>query len=93
MQTAADVLGTRLAQAMRNRMEIEGEPVKRYRLSYDGTTVGSWDTAREALEQYRRYDDAVRLSGRGITADTVRRNTPQGLYTRLQSHASGTPQW
>lgn len=31
----------------------------------------------------------VGMSGRGITADTVRRNTPQGLYTRLQSHASG----
>jgi hypothetical protein len=31
----------------------------------------------------------VGMSGRGITADTIRRNKPQGLYTRLQSHASG----
>ena len=31
----------------------------------------------------------VGMSGRGITADTARRNTPQGIYTRLQSHASG----
>jgi hypothetical protein len=31
----------------------------------------------------------VGMSGRGITTDTVRRNTPQGIYTRLQSHASG----
>lgn len=31
----------------------------------------------------------VGMSGRGITADTPRRNAPQGLYTRLQSHASG----
>src|SRR5262249_21336967 len=31
----------------------------------------------------------VVMSGRGITAETVRRNTPQGLYTRLKSHASG----
>lgn len=31
----------------------------------------------------------VGMSGRGITADTNRRNTPQGIYTRLQSHASG----
>jgi hypothetical protein len=31
----------------------------------------------------------VGMSGRGINADTPRRNTPQGLYTRLQSHASG----
>src|SRR5258705_5773497 len=31
----------------------------------------------------------VGMSGRGMTAETVRRNTPQGLYTRLQSHASG----
>jgi hypothetical protein len=29
------------------------------------------------------------MSGRGITAESIRRNTPQGLYTRLQSHASG----
>ena len=31
----------------------------------------------------------VGMSGRAITAETIRRNTPQGLYTRLQSHASG----
>ena len=31
----------------------------------------------------------VGMSGRGITAETNRRNTPQGIYTRLQSHASG----
>ena len=31
----------------------------------------------------------VGMSGRGINADTPRRNTPQGLYTRLKSHASG----
>ena len=31
----------------------------------------------------------VGMSGRGITAETARRNTPQGIYTRLQSHASG----
>jgi len=31
----------------------------------------------------------VGMSGRGITTNTIRRNTPQGIYTRLQSHASG----
>jgi hypothetical protein len=31
----------------------------------------------------------VGMSGRGITLETARRNTPQGIYTRLQSHASG----
>src|SRR6476660_6957820 len=31
----------------------------------------------------------VGMSGRGIPAETTRRNTPQGLYTRLKSHASG----
>jgi hypothetical protein len=31
----------------------------------------------------------VGMTGRGITAETNRRNTPQGIYTRLQSHASG----
>lgn len=29
------------------------------------------------------------MSGRGITASTVRRTTPHGIYTRLASHASG----
>jgi hypothetical protein len=29
------------------------------------------------------------MSGRGITADTVRRNRPQGIYTRLESHFFG----
>ena len=31
----------------------------------------------------------VGYSGRGITAETIRRNTPQGIYTRLRSHAHG----
>jgi len=31
----------------------------------------------------------VGMSGRGITADTAHRNTPQGIHTRLKSHASG----
>jgi hypothetical protein len=31
----------------------------------------------------------VGMSGRGMTIETTRRNMPQGLYTRLQSHASG----
>jgi hypothetical protein len=31
----------------------------------------------------------VGMSGRGLTADTIRRNKPQGIYTRLKSHASG----
>src|SRR5215475_6178752 len=31
----------------------------------------------------------VGMSGRGITTETIRRNTPQGIYTRLRSHASG----
>jgi hypothetical protein len=31
----------------------------------------------------------VGMSGRGITTETIRRNTPQGIYTRLRSHAAG----
>jgi hypothetical protein len=31
----------------------------------------------------------VGMSGRGMTADTLRRNTPRGIHTRLKSHASG----
>jgi hypothetical protein len=29
------------------------------------------------------------MSGRGITPETMHRKSPQGLYTRLKSHASG----
>jgi hypothetical protein len=31
----------------------------------------------------------VGMSGRGITAGTTQRKAPQGIYTRLHSHASG----
>jgi hypothetical protein len=31
----------------------------------------------------------VGMSGRGMTADTLRRNTPHGIHTRLRRHASG----
>jgi hypothetical protein len=31
----------------------------------------------------------VGMSGRGMTSDTAYRNKPQGIYTRLKSHASG----
>jgi len=31
----------------------------------------------------------VGMSGRGMTADTVDRKKPQGIYTRLKSHATG----
>jgi len=31
----------------------------------------------------------VGMSGRGMTIETTPRNTPRGIYTRLQSHASG----
>jgi hypothetical protein len=31
----------------------------------------------------------VGMSGRGLSANTPRRNTPQGLYRRLKSHAGG----
>jgi hypothetical protein len=31
----------------------------------------------------------VGMSGRGMTPDTLRRNTPQGMQTRLKSHVNG----
>jgi hypothetical protein len=37
-------------------MKIEGEPSKRYRLSYWGQFLGSYDTAAEALERYERHE-------------------------------------
>jgi hypothetical protein len=31
--------------------------VRRYRLSYWGTFIGSYDTAKKALEAYRKYEE------------------------------------
>ena len=41
-------------------MKIEGEVSKRYGLAYGGATIGSWDTAKEALAEYETYERAVR---------------------------------
>jgi hypothetical protein len=41
-------------------MEIEGEPVKRYRLSYWGVFIGSYDTAKEALAEYESHNKFIR---------------------------------
>jgi hypothetical protein len=37
-----------------------GEPIKRYGVSYGGETMGSWDTAREALSAYGQDRDKIR---------------------------------
>ena len=44
----------------RENLRVEGEPVKRYRLSYGGQTIGSWDTAVEALREYETYERVIR---------------------------------
>ena len=46
-------------------MPIEGEPSKRYRISYSGTIGwdGSWDTASEALKAYLQHADMIRARG------------------------------
>jgi hypothetical protein len=41
-------------------MTIEGEPLKRWLVSYGGELVGDWDTAREAWDGYRNYEDKIR---------------------------------
>lgn len=41
-------------------MKIEGERSKRYGVVYGGDTVGSWDTAKEALDEYRKYERLIR---------------------------------
>jgi hypothetical protein len=42
------------------RMKIEGEVSKRYRVSYGGNPIGSYDTAKEALAEYENYEKTVR---------------------------------
>jgi hypothetical protein len=42
--------------------------VRRYRLSYWGTFIGSYDTAKKALEAYRKYEEIrpiIDRKGRG----------------------------
>ena len=41
-------------------MKIEGEPSKRYRLSYWGQLLGSYDSAKEALERYDSHEKLIR---------------------------------
>ncbi len=41
-------------------LPIEGEISKRYRVVYGGQIVGSSDSAKEVLEQYRKYEEVVR---------------------------------
>ena len=40
-------------------IHIEGDPVKRYGLSCDGETLGSWDTANEAWAFFQYYRDKI----------------------------------
>jgi hypothetical protein len=40
-------------------IKIEGAPLKRYGLSCDGETLGSWDTATEAWEFFQEYRDKM----------------------------------
>jgi hypothetical protein len=43
-------------------MKIEGEPSKRYRISYWGADVfeSHWDTAKEALDRYEKHRDLIK---------------------------------
>jgi hypothetical protein len=41
-------------------MKIEGGPLKRWHVSYGGELVGDWDTAQEAWDGYRSYEDTNR---------------------------------
>jgi len=41
-------------------IKIEGEPSKRYRLSYGGLFIGSFDTAKEAIESYDKHNEVIR---------------------------------
>ena len=41
-------------------MEVEGKPVKRYRLSYGGESIDSYDTAAEALAGLSKHERDMR---------------------------------
>jgi hypothetical protein len=41
-------------------MKIEGETPKRYRLSYGGRSLGSFDTVPELLEAHRKHKEVIR---------------------------------
>jgi hypothetical protein len=43
-------------------MIIEGDPVKRYRITYWGADVfeGHWDTAKEALDRYEKHRELIK---------------------------------
>jgi hypothetical protein len=41
-------------------MEAEGEIVKKYRMSYWGEFLGSWDTATELLKEHATHRDLIK---------------------------------
>jgi hypothetical protein len=43
-----------------DKMTIEGEPSKQYRVSYGGQLLGSWSTAEEALKEYETHNKLIR---------------------------------
>lgn len=45
---------------MSNDLKVEGKPSKRYGVSYGGNVIGSFDTAKEALEARREHEERVR---------------------------------
>ena len=44
----------------RDTMRIEGEELKRYRLSYHGEFLGSFERAKEALKELDSHDKLIR---------------------------------
>ena len=42
------------------RITVEGDPVKQYGVSYRGVIVGSYDTAKKALEEHEKHNRLIR---------------------------------
>ncbi len=49
-----------MAEDKRVNLRVEGGPSKRYRLSYGGDSLGSYDTAKEALAEYESHRKVIR---------------------------------
>jgi hypothetical protein len=51
------LFGCQISEKKLERVPMLGERAKRYRLSYWGLFIGSYDTAKEALESYKVHEE------------------------------------
>jgi hypothetical protein len=76
----------------KNIPPIEGEPLKRFRISYWGSPVGSYDTAKEVWDAYQKHKEIQRpiidpKRKGGIRSTTGPKKSASHKYARARPDA------